>query len=129
MWSLELAAPSEEAIRFIDPSAGQKPGVFDAMREAILGSSPPGLPFLLARDRLDGNVDDGSGPGRLYVDVTVPPRDAGTIGPLPQGSVSQGSLSTPEVTRPEPLYTVEELELLIRAVDERTQGCIRRSCR
>jgi hypothetical protein len=55
-------------------------GVFGAMLEAIRGSSPGGWQFYLHSDRLDGDwrldgeVDDGSGPGRVYFDVTVRPR-------------------------------------------------------
>jgi hypothetical protein len=54
-------------------------GVFAAMLDAIRTSSPPGWRFALEGDRvdgdwrLDGNVDDGLGPGRLYVDVTIRP--------------------------------------------------------
>lgn len=49
------------------------------MLEAIRASSPPGWRFTLASDRLDGDwrldgdADDGSGPGRLDVDVTLRP--------------------------------------------------------
>ena len=176
------------------PAPAPEHGVFGAMFDAIRDSSPPGWRFTLQSDRLDGdwrldgNVDDGSGPGRLYVDVTVRPgmlephpcsdtefRQAGrcverplpdgnllvlrdvvvdrggmktieavlihpdrsgvgaeagnwTLAPLPHGPISQGMLSTPKVTRAEPLYTVEQLGRLVRAVDERTQRCIRTSC-
>jgi hypothetical protein len=50
--------------------------MFGAMFDAIRASSPPGWRFALEGDRLDGDwrldgdVDDGAGPGRLYVDVT-----------------------------------------------------------
>jgi hypothetical protein len=49
------------------------------MLEAISASSPPGWAVTLDRDRLDGDwrldgtVDDGSGPGSLLVDFTVRP--------------------------------------------------------
>jgi len=54
-------------------------GVFAAMLDAIRSSSPPGWLFALQPDRLDGDwrmdgaVDDGSGPGRLFVVVTIRP--------------------------------------------------------
>ena len=54
-------------------------GVFAAMLQAIRASSPPGWRFTLTADRLDGDwrldgdVDDGSGPGRLLLDLTVRP--------------------------------------------------------
>jgi WD40-like Beta Propeller Repeat len=170
-------------------------GMFAAMLEAIRASSPPGWRFTLGRDRLDGDwrldgdVDDGSGPGRLYVDVTLRPGmleadpcadpefrqgarcvrrplpngdllvlrdvviDAGhmktievvlvhpdrsgvgaeagnwTIEALPSAtSISQSELPTPRVTRPEPLYTVDQLARLVLAVDERVKECVRTSC-
>jgi hypothetical protein len=159
-------------------------GVFGAMLEAIRGSSPTGWKFFLHSDRLDGdwsldgNVDDGSGPARLYVDVTVRPGmlvahpcadtefsqgagcveqdlsdgdllvlrdvvlDAGgmktidvvlvhpdgsgttaeagnwAIPPLPTAAVSQSDLPAPQVTRTDPLYTVDQLARLVQAVDE-----------
>ena len=70
--------PSEPAP---SPSTQPKPqgGMFGAMLEAIRDSSPDGWTFSLQSDRLDrdwrldGNADDGSGPGRLYVDVTIRP--------------------------------------------------------
>lgn len=61
------------------PSPSPENGMFGAMLEAIRVSSPPGWNFALRSDRLDGDwrldgdVDDGSGPGRLYVDVTFRP--------------------------------------------------------
>jgi hypothetical protein len=61
------------------PSAVQEGGVFGAMLNAIQGASPPGWQFALHSDRLDGDwrldgtVDDGSGPGRLSVDLTMRP--------------------------------------------------------
>jgi hypothetical protein len=54
-------------------------GVFGAMYDTITSASPAGWSFDLTHDRLDGdwvidgNVDDGAGPGRLYVDVTTRP--------------------------------------------------------
>jgi TolB protein len=54
-------------------------GMFNAMRDAIRVSSPAVWRFTLGSDRLDGDwridgdVDDGSGPGRLSVDVTLRP--------------------------------------------------------
>jgi hypothetical protein len=166
------------------------------MLAAIRDSSPPGWRFALQSDRLDGDwrldgdVDDGFGPGRLFVDLTARPGmllahpcadaqfrqgarcvehplpdgdllalrdvviDAGgmktievvlvhpdrsgvgveagnwTIAALPKGTpVSQSELPTPRVTRPDPLYTVDRLAELAQAIDERTQACIRTSCR
>jgi hypothetical protein len=181
------------------PSTSPKPehesGMFGAMLEAIRDSSPAGWTFALEKDRLDGdwrldgNADDGSGPGRLYVDVTFRPgmmlahpcadheyrqgascverrltngdllalrdvvvgpgdmktidvtlvhpdgsgvgAEAGnwTIAALPSGGVSHGSLPSPKVTRADPLYTVEGLGRLVRAVDERTRACLREDCK
>jgi hypothetical protein len=60
-------------------SAPPQSGMFGAMLDAIRNSSPTGWRFTLTSDRLDGdwrldgNADDGSGPGRLYVDLTVRP--------------------------------------------------------
>jgi hypothetical protein len=180
------------------PSTSPKPehesGMFGAMLEAIRDSSPSGWTFTLQKDRLDGdwgldgNTDDGVGPGRLNVyvtfragmilahpcadheyrqgglcvehrlasgdllalrDVVTGPdgmktievtlvhtdgsgvgAEAGnwTIAPLPEGSVSQGSLPSPKVTRTDPLYTLEQLGRLVRAVDERTRACLREKC-
>jgi TolB protein len=61
------------------PSPASQGGMFAAMLEAVRASSPPGWRFTLGRDRLDGDwridgdVDDGSGPGRLSVDLTLRP--------------------------------------------------------
>jgi hypothetical protein len=61
------------------PSRSSDSGMFAAMLDAIRISSPPDWRFTLASDRLDGDwrldgdVDDGSGPGRLSVDVTLRP--------------------------------------------------------
>jgi TolB protein len=61
------------------PSPASQGGMFAAMLDAIRASSPPGWRFTLGSDRLDGDwridgdVDDGSGPGRLSVDVTLRP--------------------------------------------------------
>jgi hypothetical protein len=160
-------------------------GMFGTMLDAIRASSPPGWRFELRGDRLDGDwtldgeVEDGSGPGRLYVNVTVRPNmltphpcgdsefrrgapcverpladgdllvlrdvvadpggtktievvlihpdgsgigaEAGnfTITPLGSHTTStEAALSTPRVTRPQPLYTVGQLGRLVRAVDE-----------
>jgi hypothetical protein len=177
------------------PAAEGEHGVFGAMLAAIRGSSPADWRFALQHDRLDGdwrfdgNVDDGSGPGRLYVDVTVRPGmlvahpcadsefrqgarcvehplgdgdllvlrgvvlDAGgmktidvvlvhpdgsgtnaeagnwTTAPLPSGAVSQSELPSPGVTRPDPLYTVDQLARLVQAVDEAVRSCIESSCK
>jgi TolB protein len=68
-----------DAIPTPTPSPAPPSGMFAAMLGAIRGSSPPSWRFTLASDRLDGDwrldgdVDDGSGPGRLYVDVTLRP--------------------------------------------------------
>jgi hypothetical protein len=168
--------------------------MFGAMLEAIRDSSPRGWSFALKKDRLDGDwrldgdVDDGSGPGRLYVSVTFRPgmvlahpcaddqfrqgarcvehslpngdlialrdividtggmktidvtlvhpdgsgvgAEAGnwTIAPLASGALSQSELPIPRVTRPDPLYTAEQLGQLVRAVDEKTRACRRTSC-
>ncbi len=184
----------------VTPSPTRSPtfnsGMFAAMLEAIRASSPPGWHFTLGSDRLDGDwrldgdADDGSGPGRLYVDVTLRPgmleadpcadpefrqgarcirrrlpngdllvlrdivadpggmktievvlvhpdrsgigAEAGnwTIAALPNGTpVSQGELPKPRVTRPDPLYTVDQLAQLVLAVDQRIKECMRTSCR
>jgi hypothetical protein len=169
--------------------------MFDAMRDAIRVSSPAGWRFTLGSDRLDGDwridgdVDDGSGPGRLSVDVTLRPgmlqadpcadpefrqgarcvrrplpdgdllvlrdvvadpggmktievvlvhpdrsgigAEAGnwTIATLPNGTpLSQGELPKPRVTRPDLLYTVDQLAQLVLAVDKKVQECIQISC-
>jgi len=165
------------------------------MLDAIRASSPPGWTFTLNSDRLDGDwrldgdADDGAGPGRLSVDVTLRPGmlesdpcadhefrqgapcvkrqlsngdllvlrdiviDAGgmktievvlihpdrsgigaeagnwTIAALPDGTpVSQSDLPKPQVTRADPLYTVDQLAQLVLAVDQRTGECIRTDC-
>jgi hypothetical protein len=57
--------------------------MFAAMLEAIRASSPPGWRLTLSGARLDGDwrldgdADDGAGPGRLYVDVTLRPGKLG----------------------------------------------------
>jgi hypothetical protein len=170
-------------------------GMFAAMLEAIRASSPPGWNFTLESDRLDGDwrldgdADDGSGPGRLYVDVTLRPgmleadpcadpefrqggrcvrrrlpngdllvlrdivadpggmktievvlvhpdrsgigAEAGnwTMGAADPTPSSQSEVPTPVVvTRPNPLYTVDQLARLVLAVDERIEECMRTSC-
>jgi TolB protein len=177
------------------PSPASHSGMFAAMFEAIRTSSPPGWSFTLNSDRLDGDwrldgdADDGSGPGRLYVDVTLRPgmleadpcadpefrqgarcvrrrlpngdllvlrdivadpggmktievvlvhpdrsgigAEAGnwTIGAADPTPSSQGEAPTPlVVTRPDPLYTVDQLAQLVLAVDRRVEECIRTSC-
>jgi hypothetical protein len=177
------------------PSPAPQSGMFAAMLDAIRASSPPGWTFALNSDRLDGDwrldgdADDGSGPGRLSVDVTVRPgmleahpcadqefrqgarceerplsngdllvlrdivMDAGgmktievvlihpdrsgvgaeagnwTIAALAGGTpISQSDLPTPQVTRADPLYTVDQLAQLVLAVDEGTRECIRTGC-
>jgi hypothetical protein len=183
----------------VTPSPTRSPaspsGMFAAMLEAIRASSPPGWRFTLDSDRLDGDwrldgdVDDGSGPGRLYVDVTLRPgmleadpcadpefrqgarcvrrplpngdllvlrdivadpggmktievvlvhpdrsgvgAEAGnwTIGAADPTPSSQSEVPTPlVVTRPDPLYTVDQLAQLVLAVDERVDECMRTSC-
>ena len=67
-----------------DPPRASSPppphgGMFGAMLDAIEDSGPPEWRFMLERDRLDGDwrldgdVDDGAGPGRLLVDLTERP--------------------------------------------------------
>jgi hypothetical protein len=168
-------------------------GLFGAMLDGIREQSPAGWQFTLRGDRLDGDwrldgdADDGHGPGRLYIDVSVRPgmfvshpcsdhefsqgapcierplpdgdmlvlRDI-VIGPdgmktievvlihpdgsgigaeagnwtlsSPSGQATRVGLSTPRVTLPEPLYSVEELGRLVQRVDELAQACIRTSC-
>jgi hypothetical protein len=185
--------PATEPGASTSPKPKQESGMFGAMLEAIRDSSPAGWTFDLRNDRLDGDwrldgdAEDGSGPGRLYVDVTfragmilahpcadheyrqggpcvehangdllalrdvvvdpggmktievtlVHPDGSGvgaeagnwTMASLPSGGVSQGSLPSPKVTRTDPLYTVEQLGRLVRAVDERTRACLREKCK
>jgi hypothetical protein len=187
--------PATEPAPSMSPEPKPETGMFGAMLEAIRDSSPARWTFALEQDRLDGdwrldgNADDGSGPGRLYVDVMFRPgmmlahpcsdheyrqgascverrlpngdllalrdvvvgpgdmktidvtlvhpdgsgvgAEAGnwTIASLPEGSVSQGSLPSPIVTRADPLYTVEGLGRLVGAVDERTRACLREKCK
>ena len=180
------------------PKQRQSPletGMFGAMLDAIRGSSPPGWEFSLRGDRLDGDwrvdgdANDGAGPGRLYVDVTFRPgmlgphpcadaefrqgssceerplpggdllvlrdvvvdtggmktieavlvhpdgsgvgAEAGnwTIAALPSGPVGQDQLPNPRVTRPDPLYSVEQLARLVQSVDQGTRDCVRTGCR
>jgi TolB protein len=184
-----------EAIPTPTPLPAPQGGMFAAMLDAIRASSPPGWRFTLGSDRLDGDwrldgdVDDGSGPGRLYVDVTLRPgmleadpcadpefrqgarcvrrrlpngdllilrdivadpggmktievvlvhpdrsgvgAEAGnwTIGAADPTPSSQSEVPTPlVVTRPAPLYTVDQLAQLVLAVDERVDECVRSSC-
>jgi hypothetical protein len=181
------AAPPTATAPPPPPDAG---GVFGAMLDAIRAGSAPGWTFALTPDRLDGdwnldgNVDDGSGPGRLLVYLTARPgmleahpcadtefsqgatcveqqladgdllalRDildqggsktieavlihpdrsgvgaeagnwiiSGTPGASPGGALER-------VTRAAPLYTVDQLGLLVKAVDEKTRGCIQTGC-
>jgi hypothetical protein len=71
-----IKTPSESPSPAPDWAQG---GVFSAMYDTITSASPAGWSFDLTHDRLDGdwvidgNVDDGAGPGRLYVDVTTRP--------------------------------------------------------
>ena len=162
-------------------------GTFGAMIAGITESIPRTWDMHVTFDRLDGDwyidgdVDDGSGPGRLLVNLTTRPNmltahpcddsefvqggrcverllddgsllvlrdivvDAGgmktieavlihpdrsglgaeagnwTIATLPDGSpANPDELPMPRVTRPEPLFTVEQLGRLLQAVDERT---------
>src|SRR6266480_3848171 len=59
---------------------------------------------------------DGSGVGAEAGNWTIPA--------LPKGPVSQSQLPAPRVTRPDPLYTVDQLGRLVQAVDERARACI-----
>jgi len=177
------------------PTAAPSPegGVFGAMLEAIRESSPPGSRLALGRDRLDGDwivdgdVDDGRGPGRLLVvvsdragtftanpcadpdyrqgadcvrrhldggrvlvlrgavdfegsrtvDVTLIHADrSGVSAEASNWSIGQGlkpprpglELPPMPVTRPEPLFSVDELAQLVLAVDELTRACIEAGC-
>jgi hypothetical protein len=188
------ASPSKSAAQTPSSPPAPQGGMFGAMLDAIHASSPTGWRFALGSDRvdgdwrLDGDVDDGSGPGRLYVDLTLRPgmleadpcadsefrqgarclrrplangdvlilrdvvieaggmktievvlihpdrsgigAEAGnwTIGPLATGTVSQGQIPAPEVTRSDPLYTVEQLAQLVLTVDEKTRECVAIAC-
>jgi hypothetical protein len=52
-----------------------------------------------------------------------------TIATLPNGTpLSQGELPKPRVTRPDLLYTVDQLAQLVLAVDKKVQECIQISC-
>jgi hypothetical protein len=164
------------------------------MFDAVRASSPEGWTFTLEGDRLDGDwsldgaADDGHGPGRLLVNVTIRPgmltahpcsdpefamgggcverplgdgdllvlRDvvldsaglrtieAVLIHPdrsgtgaeagnwtlvLPRGPLRPSDRISPTVTRPEPVYTVEQLGRLVRAVDAAARRCIVADCR
>jgi hypothetical protein len=78
-------------------------GVFGAMYDTITSGSPAGWNFDLTHDRLDGdwridgNVDDGAGPGRLYVDVTTRP-----------GNLEADPCSDPEFTQGARCYRVPQ---------------------
>ncbi len=192
----ETSPPSPTpALPTTAPSSTLGGGMFAAMLDAIHAASPQGWRFTLGGDRLDGDwrldgdAETGSGPGRLYVDVTTRPgnieadpcadsefrqgapctehrladgsllvlRDVvtgpghmktidvvlvhpdrsgvtaetgnWTIAALPNGTpISQGQLATPRVTRSDPLYTVDQLARLVRAVDEAFRECTRTSC-
>lgn len=193
--SLVMETPRPSPTDASPPSSASHSGMFAAMFEAIRASSPEGWHFTLNGDRLDGDwrldgdADDGSGPGRLFVDVTVRPgmlqadpcadpefrqgarcvrrplpngdllvlrdvvadpggmktievvlvhpdrsgigAEAGnwTMGAADRTPISQGEVPTPVVvTRPDPLYTVDQLAELVLAVDERIEECIRTSC-
>jgi hypothetical protein len=171
-----------------------KDGMFAALLRAVRRSSPPGWRFGLEADRLDGDwrldgdVDDGRGPGALLVEVTLRPgmllahpcadpefrqgarcverpmpggdllvlrsvvveagdmrtiqavlvhgdgsgvgAEAGnwTLGALPSVVSGANDLPVPQVTRPEPLYTVGELAQLVEAVARSARQCIRTNC-
>jgi Tol biopolymer transport system component len=74
-----LETPRPSPTDATPPSSAFDSGMFNAMRDAIRVSSPAGWRFTLGSDqldgdwRIDGDVDDGSGPGRLSVDVTLRP--------------------------------------------------------
>jgi hypothetical protein len=61
------------------PSEAPPGGVFRAMYDAVQASSPSGWTFSFQYGQvggdwiIDGYVDDGSGPGRLHVDVSTQP--------------------------------------------------------
>jgi hypothetical protein len=186
--------PEQTPTETPSPSSTPPGGVFGAMYKAIRASSPPGWTFSFTYDRLDGdwvidgNVDDGSGPGRLNVYVTTRPGileidpcadheftmgaechtdylvnndllvmrnllvdpggtktiEAVLIHPdrsgvggevgnflapvLPDGKVSQSQLPRSQVSRDQPLYTVEQLAELVQAVDRAVQNCLRPNC-
>ena len=75
----ESPEPSPSAVSPSPAPAVPQTGMFGAMVDAIRSSSPAGWSFTFTHDRLDGdwrldgNAEDGSGPGRLYVDVTARP--------------------------------------------------------
>jgi hypothetical protein len=83
MWARRFGIDLRSPTPSPTPSPSQPPattgGVFGAMLDAIRASSPAGWTFALTPDRLDGDwrldgtADDGSGPGRLNVDVTARP--------------------------------------------------------
>jgi hypothetical protein len=62
---------------------------------------------------------DGSGVAAETGNWTVTPQG---------GPVSQDELASPEVTRADPLYTVEELGRLVLLVDERVHACLEDGC-
>jgi hypothetical protein len=69
--AVETPRPSPNTTPSPTRSPAFNSGMFAAMFEAIRASSPQGWSFTLESDRLDGDwrldgdVDDGSGPGRL----------------------------------------------------------------
>ena len=63
--------------------------------------------------------------------IGIPFAQAGnwTIAALPSGPVGQDQLPNPRVTRPDPLYSVEQLARLVKSVDQGTRDCVRTGCR
>ncbi|MDP9341325.1 MAG: hypothetical protein M3Q23_04260 [Actinomycetota bacterium] len=180
--------PSESTT--VTPSPTIESGVFGTMLTTIRAASPPHWTFDLTPGRLDGDwtldgtVDDGSGPGRLMIDVTDAPgkleahpcsdpeftqgapcvEEQGVGGSLLvlRGVLDQngnktievvlvrpdrsgigaeagnwiisgtsgnsGGGSNEQVTRADPVYSVDQLGNLVQAVAEKVYPCIQAWC-
>jgi hypothetical protein len=154
------------------PSGPPPGGVFRAMYDAVQASSPSGWTFSFQYGQvggdwiIDGYVDDGSGPGRLHIDVSTQPGGVdfhdcydkeptgancstfylvdnggpaeGNSATVPDGTKTlevglvdpgrSGIVAEADVTRDHPLYTLDQLAELVRAVNRAVQDCLATSC-